>query len=171
LNKSTQGRPVDSYGKNNFDACKGYRYRDMGPSFWLLSVRGKIIGQVAVVSSVAHESGQSLPQVWQLDKVVQYLVLASRTQETPLLISDGGVAVKGRVLAVLMAQDLRSFGTDTKRENTLDKMLHAYHNYKPAVKRDSALEDTSEIREIVRTLSNGSHYVRKRGFSVANAAA
>lgn len=162
LNKSTQGKPIDSYGKNNFDACKGYQYRNVGASFRLLSVRGKIIGQVAVVSSVAHESGQSLPQVWQLEEVVQSLVLASRTQGTPLLISDGGVALKGRVLAVLMAQDLRSFGTDTQRENTLDKMLHAYHNYKPAVKRDSAPEDASEIREFVRTLSRRKSLCEKK---------
>jgi hypothetical protein len=85
LYKSVQGTPFDRDGKDIFDACKGYRYKPTKSSSQLsgiLQVRGKIIGLVAVESSVAHESRKHVPQAWKLKQVVESLVLGSRSQGT-----------------------------------------------------------------------------------------
>jgi hypothetical protein len=156
LNKSAQGTPFDRDGKDIFDACKGYRYRPMKASSQLsgvLPVRGKIIGQVAVVSSVAHESRQLVPQVWKLEQVVESLVLGSRSQGTLLPLTPSDPELMRRVLAVLMAQNMRSFISNIHRENALDKMLRAYHNYERVVKKDSTLEDASELEELAQKLA------------------
>ncbi|KAH8586610.1 heterokaryon incompatibility protein-domain-containing protein [Bisporella sp. PMI_857] len=156
LNKSTQGTPFDIDGKDNFDACKGYLYKPMNASSQLskvLPVRGKIIGQVAVVSSVAHEPQQQVPQAWRLEEVVESLVLGSRSQGTQFPLPSSDSELMKRVLAVLMAQDMRGFTSDTQRENSLDKMLRAYHNYERVVKKDTTLEDASELGELVQRLA------------------
>jgi hypothetical protein len=168
LNKSAQGIPFDRDGKDIFDACKGYRYRPMkAPSqlSGVLPVRGEIIGQVAVVSSVAHESGQLVPQVWKLEQVVESLVLGSESQGALLPLPSSDSKLMRRVLAVLMVQDMRSFISDIHRENELDKMLRAYHNYERVVKKDSTLEDASELTELAQKLARRiSSCVNKRVF-------
>ena len=156
LNKRDQGTPFDRDGKLIFDACKGYQYTPMGTFSQLskvLPVRGKIIGQVAVVSSVAHESQQLIPQVWKLKQVVESLVLGSRFQGTlsPLPSSPNNSELMKRVLAVLMAQDMTNFTSDIHQENVLEKMFSAYHNYE--LKKDPTLKDASELREVAQKLT------------------
>jgi hypothetical protein len=168
LNESAQGTPFDRDGKDIFDACKGYRYRPMKASSQLsrvLPVRGKIIGQVAVVSSVAHESRQLVPQVWKLEQVVESLVLGSLSQGTLLPFPSSDSELMRRVLAVLLAQDMRSSISDIHRENALGKMLRAYQNYERVVKKDSTLEDASELGELARKLDRRRTFcVKKRVF-------
>jgi hypothetical protein len=156
LNKSTQGTPFDRDDKDIFNACKGYRYRPMEASSQLsrvLPVRGKIIGQVAVVSSVAHESRQHVSQAWKLKLVVESLVLGSLSQGTLLPLQSSDSELMRRVLAVLMAQNMRSFISDVHRESALDKMLRAYHNYEQVVKKEATLEDASELAELAQKLA------------------
>jgi hypothetical protein len=168
LNKSAQEAPFDRDGKDTFDACKGYRYRpikDSSQPFGVLLVRGKIIGQVAVVSSVAHESRELVPQVWKLNQVVESLVLGSRSQGILLPLLSNDSELMKRVLVVLMAQDMRSFISDIRRENALDKMLQAYHNYERVIKKDSTLEDVSELEKLAQNLARRTFLcVKKRGF-------
>jgi hypothetical protein len=164
LIKSAQGTPFDRDGKDVFDACKGYRYKPTNSSSQLsrvLLVRGKIIGLLAIASSVAHEPRQHLPQTWKLKQVVESLVLGSRSRGTLLSLPSSDSGLMRRVLAVLMAQDMRSFITDIHRENSLDKMLRAYHNYERVVKKDATLEDASELAELVQKLA-------KRAFLCVN---
>jgi len=61
-----------------------------------------------------------------------------------------------------MSQDTRSFISDIHRENTLDKMLGAYHNYERVVKKDATFEDASELGELVQKLA------RRRSLCVNN---
>lgn len=166
--KSAQGTPFDTDDNHIFDACKGYRYRSINSSSHLsrnLLVSGKIISQVAVVSSVAHESQQLVPQVWKLEQVVESLASGSRSQGILLSTPSDDSKCMRRVLAVLMAQTMRSFTSDIKRENTLDKMLQAYHNYERVVKKDTTLEGASELRELAEKLTKRvSLCVKKRIF-------
>ena len=56
ITKGTQEKPFHRDGTPNFDACLGYPYRATSPLLECLAVRGKIVGQVAIVSSLTHDS-------------------------------------------------------------------------------------------------------------------
>jgi hypothetical protein len=74
-----------------------------------------------------------------------------------------------RVLAVLMAQDMRSFISDIHRENGLDKMLRAYQNYDRAVKKDATLDDSAELGELAQKMARKIFLcVKKRVFCSRN---
>ncbi|KAE9366761.1 hypothetical protein N431DRAFT_562088 [Stipitochalara longipes BDJ] len=156
LNKSSQGTAFDRYSKGIFDACKGYQYRPMDASsqpFRVLPVRGKVIGRVAVVSSVAHESQKHVPQAWKLKQVVESLFLGSGPQGTLLPLPSSDSELMRRVLAVLMAQDMRSFTSDMHQEDALDKMLRAYHNYERVAQKDATIEDASELEDLTKKMA------------------
>lgn len=168
LNKSSQGIPFDKDGKDIFDACKGYRYRPIKASSQIsgvLQVRGKIIGQVAFVSSVAHESRESLPQVWQLEQVVESLVLGSQSRGTLPLLTSSDPELMRRVLSVLIAQDTKSFTSTMHREDALHEMLQAYHNYERVVQKDPTLEDASKLFDTAQKMGRRMQLcVKKRVF-------
>lgn len=156
LNKTTQGTPFDRDSRDDFDACKGYQYRLVeasSPPPGVLPARGKIIGQVAVVSQVAHEALQNVPQAWKQKEVVESLDLGAQSQGVLPLLSSSDSELMRKVLAVLMAQDLRSFTSNTDRENTLEKILRAYHNYERVVNKDATLEGASELRKLAQKMA------------------
>lgn len=154
LHKSTQGRPFDRDGRENFDACHGYPYRavdDFKVGSNYLTARGRLVARVAVVSQVAHHS-KLLPQAWNIEEVVKSLTLGSRFDEVSLQDYSQSELSK-RVLAVLMALDTKTFESDRERDEWLGTMLRVYENYERIVKKDVALADLSHLRVVAKDLA------------------
>ena len=154
LNKSTQGRPFDRDGREYFDACRGYPYRavhefKVGSNY--LTVRGRLVARVTVVSQVAHHA-KLLPQAWNIEEVTKSLILGSRFDKIPLQDHSQSDLPK-RVLTVLMALDTKAFASDRERDECLDTMLRVYENYERIVKNDVALADLSHLRVVAKNLA------------------
>lgn len=169
LNKSTQGTPFDKDSKDVFDACKGYQYKPAKEHPQLsrvLTVKGKIIGRIAIVSTVAHESQQDVSKAWKLEQVVKSLKLSahSRSKGKNLsILNDPNL--RRRVVSVLMAQDMRGFMADIHQENPLDQVLRAYDIYDRAVREDTSVEDASESGRLIQKLNRRTFLcVKKRVF-------
>jgi hypothetical protein len=156
LNKSTQGRPLDKDGGTNFDACRGYPYNaaeEPSSPLECLPVRGKIVGQVAIVSSVAHDSHLPIKQNWRLDEVVESLMSVARSKGH-ITSPETHDSLSKRVLVALTAQEMNIFKSDLDRENTLDSMLRAYQNFERVNNRDVTLEQYPDLVEAVKKLAS-----------------
>ena len=169
LNKSTQGTPFDKDSKDVFDACKGYQYKPVKEHPQLsrvLTVKGKIIGQVAIVSTVAHESQQDVSKAWKLEQVVKSLKLSSHSRSKGKNLSVlNDPNLRRRVVSILMAQDMRGFMADIHQENPLDQVLRAYDIYDRAVREDTSVVDASESGRLIQKLNRRTFLcVKKRVF-------
>lgn len=117
------------------------------------------------MSSVAHGSSQNFIQAWKLKQVIECLVLGSQSQGTLHPHRSSGSNLMRRVLRVLMVQDTRSFISDTHQETDFDKMLQAYLKYERVVKKDTTLENASELQELAKKLARRTFLcVKKRVF-------
>ena len=187
LNKSTQGVPFDGDSRFLFNACKGYRYRPLEDSlqlpnglkrsysivtgtsdrfelFKVLSVRGKVIGRVTVVSTVIHEAQQQAPDGWKLEQVIESLISGSRSQAIFNLPPSSHSDLIRRVLAVLIAEDVRS-SVSANRENEFEKMLQAYHNYQRVTQNTAISGESSYLGKLARILARKTYIcVGKRVF-------
>ena len=169
LNKSTQGTPFDKDSKDLFDACKGYQYRPAKEPPQLsrvLTVKGRMIGQVAIVSTVAHESQQDVSQAWKLEQVVDSLELNSRSRsEGKILSLLDDPNLRRRVVSALIAQDTRGLMPAVHQENALDQILRAYETYDRAIGEDTIIEDALESGRLIQKLNKRTFLcVKKRVF-------